>query len=238
MSLFNDPNSSRYVRATGALYLIIAIAGGFSIAFVPSQLYVPGDLSGSAKALLAARPMFLAGIAGDIVMMSAELFVTAMLYQIFRATNPTLSLVAALARLTMVTTMAVMLMFHAGMTAFANPDLLSAFTEEQRMQLAGIMLYMHDSGVWVWQIFFSIHLWVLGALILKSGLFPRVFGFGLIIGGAGYLADSAFAFAFPDFAALGMLRVGLLSIVTLSELGFALWLLFAGARNSLQPAAV
>ncbi|OSQ42169.1 DUF4386 domain-containing protein [Marivita geojedonensis] len=231
MSVFADPGSRSYARVAGALYLLIAISGGFAIAFVPAQLYVPGDLAASVQSLIDARGMFLAGIAGDVTMMVSELLVTPMLFFMFRSINPTLSLAAALARLTMVTTMAVMLMFHAAMLAFADGSALTAFSGEERMQLAGVMLYAHDSGVWVWQIFFSLHLWLLGALILKSGLFPRLLGLGLIVGGAGYILDSAFAFAFPEVAALGLLRAVLLGIVTLSEIGFALWLLIKGPRQ-------
>jgi hypothetical protein len=231
MSVFTDPNSRSYARMAGLLYLLIAISGGFAIAFVPSQLYVPGDLAGSVQALLDARTMFLAAMAGDVTMMVAELLITPMLFFMFRNTNPTLSLAAALARLTMVTTMAVMLMFHAAMLAFADGTTLPAFSGEERLQLAGVMLYAHDSGVWVWQIFFSLHLWLLGALILKSGLFPRLLGLGLIIGGAGYILDSAYAFASPEAASLGYLRAGLLGIVTISEISFAFWLLIRGPRQ-------
>lgn len=231
MSVFADPGSRSYARVAGAFYLLIALSGGFAIAYVPSLLYVPGNPAASVQALIDARGMFLAGIGGDIVMMVSELLVTPMLFFMFRSTNPTLSLAAALARLTMVTTMAVMLMFHAAMLGFADGAVLTAFSPEERMQLAGVMLYAHDSGVWVWQIFFSVHLWLLGALILKSGLFPRLLGLGLIIGGAGYILDSAFAFAFPDVAALGVVRAVLLGVVTLSEIGFALWLLIKGPRT-------
>lgn len=231
MSVFADRTSRSYARVAGAFYLLIALSGGFAIAYVPSQLYVPGDPTASVRALLDARGMFLAGIGGDTVMMLSELLVTPMLFFIFRDTNPTLSLAAALARLTMVTTMAVMLMFHAAMLAFADGSIMTAFSDAQRLQLAGVMLLTHDSGVWVWQIFFTLHLWLLGALILKSGLFPRLLGLGLIVGGTGYVLDSAFAFAFPDAAALGALRVVLLGVVTLSEIGFALWLVIRGARR-------
>ncbi|MCL3882261.1 DUF4386 domain-containing protein [Marivita sp. GX14005] len=228
MSVFADPASRSYARVAGALYLLIAVSGGFAIAYVPSQLYVPGDPAASVQSLIDARPMFLAGIGGDVTMMLAELLITPMLFFMFRATNPTLSLAAALSRLTMVTTMAVMLIFYAAMLRFADGAFLTEFTEAQRLQLASAMLYAHDSGVWVWQIFFTLHLWLLGALILKSGLFPRILGVGLIVGGAGYILDSAFAFAYPNAVALGYLRAGLLGIVTLSEIGFALWLLLKG----------
>lgn len=237
MYVFENPTARGFGRLTGALYLTIAMAGGYSIALVPSLLHVPGDAAATWANVLSNRALFMTGILGDVVMMIAELFVTAMLYTMFRATNPTLSLIAALSRLMMVAVMAAMLLFHAGGLHLAQgvrdipPDLASA--------MAGVFLYMHDAGVWVWQIFFSVHLVVLGALIIRSDHAPVILGVGLAVGGMGYLLDSVYAFAFPGWDGLALARAALLVIVTLSEVGFALWLLIVGARavNSPLPAA-
>ena len=230
MYVFDDPNSRAFGRLTGALYLTIAVAGGYAIAFVPSVLKVPGDAAATWSNILENRALFMSGIFGDVVMMVAELFVTAMLYAMFRTTNPTLSLIAALSRLMMVAVMAAMLLFHAGGLHLAQgvpdipPDLAAA--------MAGVFHYMHDAGVWVWQVFFSVHLVVLGALILTSERAPLVLGAGLAVGGMGYLLDSIYAFAFPTWDGLALARTALLTVVTLSELGFALWLLIVGARST------
>jgi hypothetical protein len=52
-----------------------------------------------------------------------------------------------------------------------------------------------------------------------------------MIGSLGYVLDSIYSFAFPEVAALGVVRVGFLAIVSLSEIGFALWLIFVGPRQ-------
>lgn len=233
MYVFDDPTSRAFGRLTGALYLTIAVAGGFAIAYVPSVLHVSGDAAATWSNILSNRGLFMAGILGDVVMMVAELFVTAMLYAMFRATNPTLSMIAALSRLMMVTVMAAMLLFHAGGLHLAQgvpdipPDLAAA--------LAGVFLHMHDAGVWVWQIFFSVHLLVLGGLIIRSERAPLILGVGLTVGGMGYLLDSVYAFAFPMWDGLAMARAALLVVVTLAEVGFALWLLIVGAREVEAP---
>jgi hypothetical protein len=94
---------------------------------------------------------------------------------------------------------------------------------------------MHRAGVWIWQVFFTVHLVLLGALIVASNKAPRLIGIGLMLGASGYLLDSVYAFAFPDAALLGALRVALLVIVTLSELSFALWLVIKG-QSTATPA--
>ncbi|KMW56658.1 hypothetical protein AIOL_001612 [Candidatus Rhodobacter oscarellae] len=231
MTSLNDPQSRGFARLTGAAYLTIAVAGGFSIAYVPSVLYVAGDPAASVQNILAHRGFFLAGIAGDVVMMLAEIAVTAMLFFMFRPVQPVLSLAAALARFAMVAVMAAMLFFHVGALALADPSYaMAGVAMPERLAFAGVMLTMHDAGVWIWQVFFFAHLVVLGALVLRPGAYPRLLGAGLMVGAFGYLLDSVFAFAFPDFAALGYARAGLLVIVTLSEIGFAIWLLAVGPR--------
>ena len=113
--------------------------------------------------------------------------------------------------------------------------LYRCWTEAEREALAYLMLTIHDSGVWIWQIFFTIHLLILGRLILASGQYPKLLAYGLMLGGLGYVLDSVYAFAFPDLALLGQVRVALLVIVTISEVGFALWLLL---RGPMRPAPV
>lgn len=230
MHVFNDPQSKRYARIAGLFYLTIAVAGGYAIAYVPAELF--GGKSAGTLAEIAARPgFFLSGIAGDVVMMLAEVVVTAMLFFMFRPVSPALSLAAALARFAMVAVMATMLFFQAALYMIATGAMpLDGMEGAMRADLGDLLRAMHDAGVWIWQIFFTVHLWLLGALVLASGWFPRLLGFGLIVGGTGYLVDSIHAFALPDTALLGILKVALLIIVTLSELGFALWLVIRGPR--------
>ncbi len=238
MHMFQDPSSRAYARLTGALYLLIAFAGGFSILYVPGVLDMPGDPAATFANIAAHRGLFYAGLAGDVVMMTAEVLVSVMLYFMFRPVNATLSLAASYARLMMVAVMAAMLFFHAGSLALADGAVpLGSFSEAQRLELAGLMRHVHDAGVWIWQVFFCLHLVLLGTLVARSGLYPRLIGTGLVVGGTGYLVDSVQMFAFPDAMALEAVKVALLIVVTLAEVGFALWLLIRGPRAT-APHAV
>ena len=232
MSFINHPGSRPYARLTGALYVAIAIAGGFSILYVPSQLTVPGDALATAQAIASNRALFNLGILGDVAMILAEMAVTALLYFMFRHVSGPLSLIATFARLSMATTMAAMLLFHAAALAFIEPS--TAFSPEQQAELARVMRHAHDAGVWVWQLSFWLHLVILGQLVARSGTYPRLLGHGMTLGAFGYLADSLAAFAFPDLAPLATLRDALLVVVTLSEVGFALWLLIVGPRQTTE----
>ncbi|MCI5110427.1 MAG: DUF4386 domain-containing protein [Marivita sp.] len=233
MHAFSDPTSPTYARLTGIFYLGIAIAGGFAIAYVPSQIVVQGDPAQTVSNILNRSSLYRSGIAADVVVMLFEIMALSMLYFMFKPVSATLSMAAAMARLSMVSVMSAMLFFHAGATLLAtSPALMSSFDAGQRADLAGLLLEMHRAGVWIWQVFFTLHLALLGGLVLASGRFPRLIGIGLMVGASGYLLDSVYAFAFPEAAWLGLLRVGLLAVVTLSEISFALWLLIKGQGRS------
>ncbi|MGR3634008.1 MAG: DUF4386 domain-containing protein [Limimaricola soesokkakensis] len=229
MHALRDPSSRSYARLTGSLYLLIAFAGGFSILYVPGVLNVAGDPAATFTNIAERRGLFHAGLVGDVVMMTAEVFVSVMLYFMFRPVNATLSLASSYARLMMVAVMAAMLFFHAASLALADGTVpLDSFSAAQRFELAGLMRHVHDAGVWIWQVFFWLHLMLLGTLVLRSGFYPRLLGLGLILGGTGYLVDSVQMFALPDVATLEAVKIALLLVVTLAEIGFALWLLIRG----------
>lgn len=231
MHRFSDPLSSSYARWTGFFYLGIAVAGGFSIAYVPSQIVVAGDAAATVANIAGRTGLYHMGIAADLIVMVFEIMAVAMLYFMFRDVSKTLSFAAAMARLSMVSVMSAMLFFHAGASLLVHSDqVMTSFSAMERADLAGLFLEMHRAGVWIWQVFFTVHLLLLGYLVLQSNRFPALLGYGLMIGAMGYVLDSAYAFAFPEAAWLGMLRAGLLVVVTLSELGFALWLLIRGPK--------
>jgi hypothetical protein len=236
MHAFIDPQSRSYARLTGVFYLAIAFFGAFAILWVPAQLQVPGDAAATFDNILARRGLFMAGIGGEVAILIAEIMATAMLYFMFKPVNATLSFAAALARLSMVGVMAAMLFFSAGALALAEPGgTLASFSQAQRLDLAGLFLAMHDSGVWIWQIFFAIHLAILGQLVARSGAFPRLLGHAMTLGAVGYLLDSLHSVVLPELAGLGTVTGVFLAIVSLAEVSFALWLLVRGPRPAATP---
>ena len=90
----------------------------------------------------------------------------------------------------------------------------------------------HALGIYVWQLFFTMHLIALGALIIKSTLLPRILGWALIVGAFGYFIQAITHLMHIESAVLTMIYIGLLVVVTVSELSVAFWLLIKGTKTA------
>jgi hypothetical protein len=227
MHALDDPTTRPFARTAGALYLVIAAAGFFAILWVPSQLTVPGDPVATLAAVAARPGLFAAGVAGDVVMMAAETLLAVMLFAMFRPFGPVMALSAMVARIMMVAVMAAMLLPQAAVLMLATEG-APGLPDPQAATLAWTLARMDAAGVWIWQVFFAVHLWLLGTLAWRSGAVPRLLAAGMAVGGTGYLVDSLRAFAVPDAPLLPILGGALLAVVTPAEIGFALWLLLRG----------
>tara|TARA_R110002096_G_scaffold412054_1_gene612440 strand:+ start:947 stop:1690 length:744 start_codon:yes stop_codon:yes gene_type:complete len=217
-------------RIAGALYLTIAVCGGFSIGYVPSQIFVAGDAAATSANLMDQLGLFRLGVLADSAVILLEIAITVILYQMFRTTSPRLSLIAMVSRLGMIVVMGINLLL------WVMPYILltqpMGLDPADSKAFAQVFFEAHALGIYVWQLFFGAHLLALGWVILRSRLVPHLLGWGLFIGAFGYLIQGLVELTFTDVAALDITIIGLLTIVTISELGFGFWLLVRGQRGT------
>ena len=223
-----DPNAA---RTAGALYLAIAVCGGFSIGYVPMQI-VADDPATSATNLMALPNLFKLGVLADSAVILFELAITAILYQMFRNVGSKMAMIALIARAGMITVMGINLLL------WVMPYiLLTRYSGWNTLQLHALVQFCfdaHAAGVFIWQLFFGAHLLALGWLILRSDFVPRLLGWGLFVGAFGYLIQGVAKLTFTQIAVIDYTFIGLLVIVTISEVSFGLWLLFRGGRRFSQ----
>jgi hypothetical protein len=214
-------------RVAGALYLAIAIFGGFSIGYVPQAIVATGDAATTATNLNENLTLFKMGVFADIAVILFELALTAILYVLFRSVSPTLSMLAMISRAGMITVMGINLL-----TWVMPLTLLGGSTELAAPEdLAMLFFNAHGLGIFVWQLFFGMHLLALGWIIVRSDLVPSLLGWGLFIGAFGYLLQGIVKLMFVHVALLDILIIALLAVVTISELSFAIWLLIWGPKR-------
>jgi hypothetical protein len=220
---------TRHARAAGVLFLILLVCGPFSMLYVPATLIVSGDAAATADNVAANQSLLDAAIVCDVLVFLTEILMAAVLYTLFRAVSPTISMAAAFARLGQAGIMAVNLLGYLVVALLVgSAGFLAAFDTDQVNALVLLTLQAHEYGIYIGQTFFGTHLLLLGYLISRSGYVPRVFGWLVAVTAAGYLADSIGNFVFPEATGTLGVIVGVTSVI--GELPFFLWLLFKGIR--------
>ena len=213
-------------RFAGILYILLILIGPFIILYIPSLIIVEGNAAQTVDNLLANETIFRIGIFGEVMIFSIEILLVALLYTIFKRVNKYYSLVGAISRFGMVAIMGVnVVIYLAILPIINNPELLVGFTGEQLDSLVLLLFNIHEYAVYVWGVFFAIHLAVLGYLIFKSEFVPRVIGYLIMIGSVGYLFDSLRVFFNIENGIIINAFSILLVASIIGELSFTIWLL-------------
>jgi hypothetical protein len=75
-------------RLAGLQYLVMSLAGGFSMLYVPSLLMVPGDTAATVKNILSSERLFRFGLVAGLISQIFLLLLVLTLYRLLRAVHP------------------------------------------------------------------------------------------------------------------------------------------------------
>lgn len=212
-------------RIGGALYLVVAVGGGFSQLYARSSLIVPGSAAATATNITTHAGLFRAGFVADLVAFTFFLAVGLVMYALLKAIDPQAALAMLVLNAVSVGISALNMLNHLGALMVATDPRFADLPRSVPL----LLLELHQQGYLIAQIFFGLFLLPLGYLVSRSGMFPRVLGVVLATGSAGYVAGVAIAFAAPSLPASVATDFGLVGGV--AELVFLLWLLIQGAKS-------
>jgi hypothetical protein len=225
--------SNRNARVAGLLYLLVILAAPVRLVYIPAKLFVSGDTGATIANVAAHETLFRFGIFCDLASGVLMLFLTLALHRLFANVDRKLAtlmvilggvLPAALYFFNVLNDAAVLLIAR-------GPDFLSVFDQPQRDALALLFLKLHGQEIGAAMVFWGLWLLPLAWLVLRSGFLPKVFGWGLILNGLAYLAQSVTWSVLPQFDDI----VTSVSMpLQLIEILFMLWLLVLGARRTLR----
>jgi hypothetical protein len=220
----------RTARFAGILYLIITIAAIFAHFYIPSNIIVPGDAATTANNIISSETLFrVGGVESELIVLLSEVVLSIVLYVLLKPVNKTLSMLAAVSRLVMTTIHGLNLLnYFFAILLLSGAGYLSAFNTEQLQGLVTLFLEAHSIGFTIGIAFLTLHVFILGYLILKSGYFPKVLGILFIAAGVGYLVDS---FALLLFRGYETTPTVIAIVIAVSEIAFPLWLLIKGVNK-------
>jgi hypothetical protein len=225
----SEASPARYARIAGFLYLLIIVFGVFGELVIRSRLIVTGDAAATAVNILASESLFRFGFAADSIMLLSDVAIAVLFYVLLKPVSKTLALTAAAFRLTQAAVLGFNLLnYYAALLLLGGPEYAAAFDSGQLHSLAMLFLEMHAHGYDLGLLFFGLSSLILGYLVVKSGYFPRVLGYGLIAAAVVYLVGSSTRFLLPAYSSK---LTPLYAIPLIAELAFCLWLLVRGVRR-------
>ena len=216
---------NKTARIAAILTLVIVVFAPFSMIYVPTTLVVPRDAAATSNNIMASQGLFRAGMVSDSIVFLIEIVLTVLLYVLLKPVNKTLSLVAAFSRLAMTVIQGINLMNHFFVLLLLGGT-LTVFAPDQLNALVMLFLNAHEDVVLIWGLFFSLHLFVFGYFVYKSGYLPKFLGILLFIVAFCYLIQDFGNMLFPQYKVL-FTSIGSLAFL---EVAFPLWLLFKGVN--------
>jgi len=225
----SETNSiQKTARFAGILYLIITVAATIAHFYVPSNIIVPRDAAATANNIMNNETLFrVGGIGAELIVLLSEIILSVVLYVILKPVNKTLSLLAAVSRLAMTTIHGLNLINYFFVLLLLGGGYSTIFAADQLNSLVMLFLDAHSYGFTIGIAFLTIHVFILGYLIFKSGYFPKILGILFIAAGFGYLVDSFALLLSTSYETTPGL---IAAIIAISEIAFPLWLLIKGVN--------
>jgi hypothetical protein len=222
---FTETSPRLKARIAGVFYLLTILARVIADASVRNRLVVSDDAAATAINIMAHEPLFRLGFAADIVAFASYIALTALLYELFKPVNRSLSLVAAFFSLVACVVQAISSLFHlAPLVLLGGAPYLSVFKVEQLQALALVFLKLraaayHNIGL----VFFGLYCLLVGILILKSTFLPRILGVLMALAGLSYVLFLSPALAWS-------LQPYILVFPAVGQISLCLWLLVIGVN--------
>jgi Domain of unknown function (DUF4386) len=220
----------RLARIAGALYLGVAVLGGFAELIVRRSVVELGDPGATAENIRDSASLFRAGFAADLAQATLYLMTAMALYLLLRGVNELVARAMVVIVAVSVAIMCLNLLNQWVALRLATDDALANASGRMGSDgLSALFAGMHHDGYLIAQVFFGLWLLPLGYLVLRSGWFPSAIGVLLIAGCFGYLVETFAMFLAPHVGE----AIGEVVVIpgAIGEFWFVAYLLVKGSRD-------
>tara|TARA_R110001599_G_C12264472_1_gene660705 strand:+ start:4000 stop:4602 length:603 start_codon:yes stop_codon:yes gene_type:complete len=170
-------------RLTGILYLLVILLAGFSQGYVRGTIVIPDDPQVTLTNIISSEVLFRLGLISDLLAFMIDAVISILLYQLLKSVNKTIAAIASVFRLLAHPAIGSLnlLNHYMALETASRSGIMSSLGIEQ--QEAWTMLFMnaHNAGYLLAGAFFGIHCLLLGILLYRSVLFPKVFGILMVL---------------------------------------------------------
>lgn len=222
------PRRAGIIAGIGYLMLFVfAIFGNF---LVLESLIVPDDAAATVANLAESGTTFRFGILAFLVIFLVDVVVAWALYVLLSPYAQRLSLAMAWMRIVYTVMLGVGIVF-----LMAASGLVQGATTD--VDQVALMLDGFDYSWMIGLAAFGLHLGLLGYILIRTRVAPRLLGVLVVVAGIAYVADTTFFTVLSDYESYAdafLIMVAVPSVI--AELGLAIWLL-ARAGKELPVAA-
>lgn len=226
--MFSDKNLA---KIAGLCYLIVIAAGLFSEVFVRQALRVPDDALATAHNIQTHDMLFRFGFVADLINFIIGLPGVMIIYFLFKRVN-TLLMQLALAFVVIQTAIIAINLLNqiSPLLILGNDPYLQTFQTNQLATLSLLYLDTQIMGYAIGLVFFGFYCLIIGFIIYRSQMIPKLLGILYAISGFCYLVNSFTMFLSKGFT--NPLFAYLAIPIFIGELSLCLWLLIKGVDTS------
>jgi hypothetical protein len=226
---------ARQARVAGLCYLLVIAGGLFAEVVVRESLVVQGDAAATARAIAADEALWRWGLAVHLSYLVPGLVVNVLVCGLFRAVEPTLARLALVLGVASVTVEASsLLQLYLPLAMLEEGSALTPLGGAQRQALSYLAVGLFSTGFGFALLFFAGFCVLVGTLILRTRLVPRLIGLLMVLAGACYAVNTLALVLSPALSE--RLLPAILLPPFVGELSLALWLLVKGVKEPAQPA--
>lgn len=207
---------------SGICLLLMVIAAPIAEIYAYPKLIVRGSISDTFVNLSTHKGLFITCIFGYLITFILDIVVSWSLYIFLKPVNAEVSILAALFRIVYtIVALAALLNLVSVYRIVFNSTVFVLDNQSNQLQVAQY-LNAFKSQWYFGLLFFSLHLLILGFLVIKSSYVPKILGILLIITGIGYSLTTFKPFLYPNT------NIDFASFTFYGEIVFMFWLLIKG----------
>lgn len=218
-------------RIAGFCYLLVIATGLFSEVFVRQALKVSNNALLTAQNIQTNEMLFRWGFVADLFNFVVGIPCVIIVYVLFKRVNKLLLQIALAFVIIQTAVIAVNLLNQISpLLLLSNEPYLQTLQPNQLATLSLWMLNIQAQGYAVGLVFFGFYCMLVGFVLYRSQMLPKIFGILYIISGLGYLINSFTMFLSKGFANPFFMYLAI--PIFIGELAFCLWLLIKGVDTS------
>lgn len=218
-------NIQAWARVAGLLFVLTIVAGGVGEGYVPGHLVSGSDAAATVANLKGNDMLYRFSFIAYLAEALCDVGIAVIFYVLLKPAGRVLALITVFLGLLSTATYAACEIFYFGLPhlLLRGSPYLSTFTLGQLNTLTLLSLKLFDYGAGMFLVFYGTGWIIRGALMIRSGYFPKVLGLLMILGGLGFVAATTLQVLAPQYQTPYLLFVFAPGGVLLG-----LWLLIRG----------